>query len=242
MKLFRVYVPVLLLVLVSQTALPSPWIPNQGEGPTKRTPREALQAFNDLIGLWRSTCVPTGNKKDFWVEKLDWGWKFKEKDAWLVIAFDKGKYYQSGELRYLPTKDQYQLTLVTNKKESHTYTGTLQEKVLTLERTDEQKQSTHRLIFTLLHSNRFLYREEFKTADKTIFTKLYSAGAIRDDGTFASGDGKPECIVSGGLGTSTVIYMGQTYYVCCSGCRTEFNADPAKYVKEFKEKQAKKAK
>ena len=57
---------------------------------------------------------------------------------------------------------------------------------------------------------------------------------------FASGDSRPECIVSGGLGTIPVMYMGQTYYVCCSGCRTEFNADPAKYVREYNEKKAKK--
>jgi YHS domain-containing protein len=35
------------------------------------------------------------------------------------------------------------------------------------------------------------------------------------------------------------MYMGKTYYFCCSGCRDEFNASPAKYVKEYEEKQAK---
>ena len=54
------------------------------------------------------------------------------------------------------------------------------------------------------------------------------------------GDGKPECIVSGGAGTMAVSYMGKTYYVCCSGCRSEFNESPAKYVKEYEEKKAKK--
>ena len=43
-------------------------------------------------------------------------------------------------------------------------------------------------------------------------------------------------------GTSTVSYMGQTYYVCCTGCRDEFNANPTKYIDEYKAKQAKKKK
>jgi YHS domain-containing protein len=36
--------------------------------------------------------------------------------------------------------------------------------------------------------------------------------------------------------------MGKTYYVCCSGCRTEFNESPAKYVAEFEARKAKKSK
>src|SRR5438045_4376959 len=88
-----------------------------GGSQPKRTPKEALQAFNDLIGEWRGTGTPAGNKKDFWSEKQEWGWQFKGKDAWLTIAFDKSAHYQSGELRYLPDQDQYQLTLKTNQKE-----------------------------------------------------------------------------------------------------------------------------
>jgi YHS domain-containing protein len=31
-----------------------------------------------------------------------------------------------------------------------------------------------------------------------------------------------------------VSYMGQTYYVCCSGCRDAFNENPAKIIAEYK--------
>ncbi|MBU6293541.1 MAG: YHS domain-containing protein, partial [Planctomycetes bacterium] len=40
-------------------------------------------------------------------------------------------------------------------------------------------------------------------------------------------------------GTSTVSYKGETFYVCCSGCRDAFNENPEKYVKEFKAKKGK---
>ena len=49
-------------------------------------------------------------------------------------------------------------------------------------------------------------------------------------------------MVSGGLGTIRVSYQGKTYYVCCSGCKAEFDANPEKYAKEYEAKKAKKDK
>jgi YHS domain-containing protein len=39
-----------------------------------------------------------------------------------------------------------------------------------------------------------------------------------------------------------VTYQGKTYYVCCSGCRSEFNESPQKYIDEYNAKKAKKSK
>jgi hypothetical protein len=228
-----------LVLVVGQAALTA-------DGPTKRTPREALQPLNDLIGSWRGTGTPAGTREEqqrgFWIETVTWGWHFKGEDAWLSVGFAKGKHFESGELRYLADKDLYQLTLRTPAKESQTFSGRLKERVLTLERRDEKKNEAQRLVFTLLHPERHLYRLDVKPQGKGIFSKAFSVGATREGVEFAKGDGRPECVVSGGLGTTPVTYMGQTYYVCCSGCRDEFNADPAKYVKEYLAKKAKKGK
>ncbi len=213
--------------------------------PAKKTPKEALQAVGDLIGTWNGTGTPVGTREDvqkgFWTEKMDWGWKFKDKDAWIVVAFEKSKNFTGGELRYMPDKEQFALTLTTLKKEKITYVGNVETrdktKILTLER--EADKETQRLVFTFLHSNRFLYRYEVKPDGRTLFAKKWSVGATKEGEPFAVGTGKPECIVSGGTGTSTVSYLGKTYYVCCSGCRDEFNSSPAKYVKEWEEKQVK---
>src|SRR5207302_11489181 len=114
--------------------------------------------------------------------------------------------------------------LRTPAKESLTFTGALKKQVLTLDR--QVKDETQRLVFTLLHENRFLYRYEVRPAGKTVFAKQYGVGATKDGVPFAGGDGKPQCIVSGGLGTTPVMYKGKTYFVCCSGCRDEFRASP----------------
>jgi len=202
--------------------------------------REALQAFNDLIGEWRCTGTPAASRdqQKFWVENMTWEWQFKGDDVWIKIGFAKGKHFQNGTLRYVPAKDNFNLTLQTLAKETKTFTGTLEKRVLTLESVNGDK--TDRLVFTLLHANRFLYRQEVQTADRPVFTKLYQVGATKEGVPFAQGDGKPECIVSGGLGTMPVTYQGNTYYVCCSGCRDEFVANPAKYIKEFEQKKQKK--
>ena len=49
----------------------------------------------------------------------------------------------------------------------------------------------------------------------------------------------PECIVTGGEGTMTVMHAGKTYYVCCTGCRDAFLADPEGILKEAAERTAK---
>jgi hypothetical protein len=211
---------------------------------TRPTAKQALQPFNDLIGSWRGTGAPVGSReeqqKNFWIETMNWSWQFKGDDAWLTVAFDKGKYFTKGELRHAPGKDEFVLNLVTTKNEKLAFTGTLKNKSLTLDR--EGEKETQRLVFTFLHSNRFLYRAESRPEGKTLFTKLYSVGATKEGVPFAGGDGRPECIITGGLGTMSVSYQGKTYYVCCTGCRDEFNENPAKYVKEYEAKKAKKEK
>jgi YHS domain-containing protein len=37
-------------------------------------------------------------------------------------------------------------------------------------------------------------------------------------------------------------YKGKMYYFCCTGCRDAFKETPDKYIKEFEERQAAKAK
>jgi hypothetical protein len=211
----------------------------------KKSAKEALRAFDDLIGSWRGTGQPQSkaDKQKFWQETLGWEWQFKGDDVALKCTIDKGKYFTDGQLRYLADKDLYQLSLTTTDKETVRFEGKLKEHVLTLERTDDGKKETQRIVISLLHNNRYLYHYEFKPQDKGVFTRVYQVGCTKEGVPFAStGQAKPECIVSGGPGTMAVTYKGQTYYVCCSGCRSEFNANPEKYIKEFEEAKAKKEK
>jgi hypothetical protein len=218
-----------------------------GAAETKTTPKQALQAFNDLIGSWRGTGEPNGTREEkrngFWSETIRWEWKFKGDDAWLSASIDKGKHLAAAELHYLPDKDAYKLTVTTPAKESLSFEGKLKDKRLTLERSDEKKKEGQRLVFSFLHSNRHLYRYEVKGENQESFTQVYQVGATKEGVPFADdGSDKPECVVSGGLGTMTVMYKGKTYYVCCSGCRDAFKEEPEKYIKEYEARKAAKKK
>ena len=207
-------------------------------------PKQALRSLNELIGSWRATGTPEGTReekqKGFWIETIEWSWRFKGDDAWLLVTFDKGKHFVRGELRYQPDRERYTFTVETTAKETLTFAGTFQDSRLTLERTDEGSKEAQRLVFSLLHSNRYLYRYEVKPADKNSFARVYQVGATKEGEAFAGQAGGPECIVTGGLGTISVSYKGQTYHVCCSGCRDAFKEDPEKFIKEYAERKARK--
>jgi hypothetical protein len=208
-----------------------------------KTAKDALQPFNVLVGSWKGCGAPDGTKDEraagSWTETIEWVWKFKGNDAWLAVTFDKGKHFTKGELRFTPDKDKkdaeprYTLALTAPDKSTATYAGTLKDKVLTLDRTDGPAAEQQRLVFSLLHHNRHLYRFETRPAGTAVaFDRKFQVGATKEGVPFADVPKGPECIVSGGLGTIKVSYQGKDYWVCCTGCRDEFKADPEKYIKE----------
>ena len=215
-----------------------------GDGPKEKLAREALKPLNVLVGSWKGTGSPEGSaeekQKGHWQETVAWEWQFKDADAWLMVTFDKGKYFTKGELRHRPAKDQFELTLTTVGKEKLVYTGTLTGKQLAFERPVADAKQVERLTFSLLHDNRITYRLETRPEGGTAFTRKYLVGMTKEGEPFADvGRSERECIVSGGTGSIQVSFDGKTYYVCCTGCRDEFKANPAKYVKEWEAKRKK---
>jgi hypothetical protein len=206
----------------------------------KRTPKEGLQALQDLIGSWTGSGLPEGTReekqKGLWEESIRWEWQFKDKDICLKATIEKGKYYSAAELRYLPDKDAYQLTATTAAKEKVVFEGKLKDKMLTLERTDDKSKEDQRLIIRLLHDNYYRYTYEAKPSEKPSYKLLYQVGVKNVDVPFTATDHSRDCVVSGGKGTIPVMYKGKPYYVCCGGCRDAFKDDPEKYIKEFEER------
>ncbi|WP_202920198.1 YHS domain-containing protein [Urbifossiella limnaea] len=131
----------------------------------------------------------------------------------------------------------YRLTLTTTDKATIRFGGKLTDKTLTFHRLDGDAKEEQQLVFSLLHHNRHLYRFETRPVGSTLaYGKKYQVGATKEGVPFAAVPTGPECVVSGGLGTSRVTFMGKDYFVCCSGCRDEFKANPEKYVKEAEQK------
>ena len=129
----------------------------------------------------------------------------------------------------------YQMELTRADDVVMRLSGTLKGKRLTLvSKPDPKSGDVYRATLTMLNPKRSLLMLQKQRAGRGPFQRLYEIGYTRRGTRLASDttDG-PECIVTGGLGTIAVKHEGQTYYVCCTGCRQVFDEDPAKTVSEY---------
>ena len=206
--------------------------------------KDALQQLGEFIGDWKGAGGPDkarpGPRDPIWSEQIGWGWKFKGDDCWLTLTIKNGKHFTSGELRYLPDKKLYQLTAVTKDGGKQVFTGTIKNESLVLERTDPDSKEVRQLTMNTNNEGaRFIYRVAHKRAGSTIFLKDFLVASTREGITLGAKEKKNLCVVSGGVGTSTVSYKGETFYLCCSGCAEAFRENPEKYIAEFKAKNKK---
>jgi hypothetical protein len=220
-----------LLVLVGRAAEPQ----NEQEA------RAKLKELQDFIGGWKGNGGPDkprpGPRDPSWDETLDWSWQFKGNDAWFALQIKDGKFFKSGQLRYLPHKKVYQLALVDKQARELTFEGTIKNETLTMHRLDPQSKATQQIMLnTAADGVRFIYRVWHKDEGKTLWFKDFMVAATKQGESLGKAEKKNECVVSGGLGTMPVSYKGETYWVCCSGCRDAFSENPEKYINEFKAK------
>ncbi len=198
--------------------------------------KAALQELNDFIGEWKGGGAPEKprpDQREVWSEAVSWSWRFKGDDAWLSLAVQNGKHLRGGELRYVPEKERYQLTVTDAEGKQLVYEGEIKKGYLTLERADPATRETQQLRMNSAGDGaRFVYRAAHKPEGRTLFVPDYQVACTKEGETLGVRAKKVECVVTGGLGTIPVTYNGVTYYVCCGGCRDAFNENPEKYIKE----------
>jgi len=225
------------IVLLLSITILLPMVSAGGKGDD---PKEALQALQDFIGGWKGS--GTNEKtRDIWKESTNWSWRFKGKDAWLVVDFAGSKLYKAGEIRWLADKGKYQFTLVDKQDKKAVFTGELKKGVLNLDRRNPATKDTELIkIRTVAGGVRIIYDFSVRPEGRTLAFKTYQLAYTKEGESFGTDSNKkPECVVTGGLGTMAVSYNGVTYYVCCSGCRDAFNENPAKIVAQYLAKKKK---
>ncbi len=207
----------------------------------KITPMEALQAFNDFIGTWKGSGEPKArpNSKDFWSETVSWKWRFKGDDAWLVMKIENGKFFKGAELHYLADKKRFQLTATNKDGKKLVFDGIFKDDILTMERVDKEKKETQRIKMNLAAEGaRFIYRVDHRPTERTLYSPDFQVAFTKEGESLGGQEKKVECIITGGLGKIPVSYKGQTYYVCCTGCKDAFEENPEKFIKAFEAKKA----
>ncbi len=209
-------------------------------GGDKAAAKEALQALQDYIGGWKGNGTSEKDKSEIWKENASWSWRFKGQDALLSFEAKDSKLFKSGEMRFLSGKDRYQLTLIDKKDKKQVYEGELQKGSLVLEGLDPETKTTNQLKMNSAGGGvRLVLTLSTRLEGRTVFNKQFQISYTKEGETFGATAKKNECVVTGGLGTLSVSYMGQTYYVCCGGCRDAFNENPAKIIKEYLAKKKK---
>lgn len=224
----RFAMPVLAFALAAVAFAQSP--PSEAD---KAKTKKALQELGEFVGQWNgSSEAKAAGKNTLWKETINWGWKFtKEGDSWIAFDVENGKYFKKGELRYRLKDKKYVFTVTNKDDKSEEYVGTIAKQRLVLERTDSKTADVHKLTMsTAAEGVRFLLAYELQTGGKGLPSTVFKTTANKAGESLAGGGKKNECIVTGGLGTIAVSHNGKTYYVCCSGCRDEFNENPQKYI------------
>ncbi len=215
-----------LLLLVTAAAVAADPDPAQKAG---------LQQVGGFVGTWNGAGdgKPAGTKL-LWRQTVTWGWKFTGTDPALKLEIKDAKGLAAGTLTFQPKEKTYTLKGTDADGSEWTYVGKLDRGRLTLDGKDAATGDVRRLTFrTVADGVRLIQTVEDQPKGRGPFTKRYEVGATKDGESFAGSGPKKECIVTGGTGSMTVSYMGVTYYVCCSGCRDEFNAEPKKYVDAY---------
>lgn len=207
------------------------------------TAKTALEALNELVGEWNGSGAPDkprADPKEAWRETGQWSWRFKGDQPALVLTIEGGKVMKGGELRYDTGSKRYSFAEMAADNSKRIYEGELKNGYLTLDHVDKKTRETKRLTMnTAADGLRFIYKLAHKPDGRTLFVRDMQVAFTKKGETFAASEKKPECVVTGGLGTSTVSYKGVTHYLCCSGCRDAFNENPEKYIKEFEARKRK---
>ena len=204
-----------------------------------RAQRESLGRFQQYVGEWRGVGQPKrGSAKDAWTEECQWAWTFQNKTAAMALVSSNGKYLRSATLRQA-AQDKYELVGKSPDGNELKFTGSPNDQghlVLLAEK--EAESGPSRITISVIAGGDRLLMLYERRADGDRFTRLGEVGLTRKGSGFGQGTSYVECVVTGGVGTIAVTYQGQTYYVCCTGCRDYFNDNPAEVLADYKERKA----
>jgi hypothetical protein len=218
----------------------------------------ALKPVQIMLGKWQGLIRKASRS-----EVHEWVWDLKTDPVFpaLVLSIPEGEFFTNARLTYDPRIDKFLMTTVDEEDVKRSFTGEFIEEPKdvpsedgkTVERTfqleltensDSGRGTRYQYIFKQQHNNRYLV-DVNRARGKAKFRQFDVIGSQRDGVSFAKADddyGDKTCIISGGLGTSTVTYKGRTFYVCCSGCKAAFDDEPERWIARMEEQKAEKMK
>jgi YHS domain-containing protein len=200
--------------------------------------KEKLETLNGVIGQWRGTGqLRRGSTQGAWRQTSEFVWDFSQPAPAVRYLVTEGKYVREGRITWDATAQQYLMHLTAPDGTQQEYAGGWKEGRLELESTPAADGLRQRLSITPLNDKRTLALHEKTAPGGQTYFRVAEVGYTREGTHLAvAGASGRECIVTGGTGTMEVSYKGETYYVCCSGCRQAFQDDPEGTIAAFKER------
>lgn len=200
--------------------------------------KKALSPMKNFVGEWRGTgALKDDPVKGAWIEEGEWAWQFKGGRASLVFAAPKGKYYSAGKLDAGEKGDFHFSATLPDGKGHDEFSGEVNKDgdlVLTTPTPGEGRPG--RITISMVAKGKRMVMSYQRALRKDQYTPIAELGLTLKGSGFGKSIDMRECIVTGGTGKIQVSYKGQTYYVCCGGCRDEFNENPEKVLAEFKKR------
>lgn len=219
-----------------------------------------LKPLQVMLGNWRGT-----TRKEFGDSKAvdlhEWVWDLqtdREQPA-LVLNSDKSPYFKTARLTWIAATKQFALTATNSENISREYTGDYTDPVheivgpddkmhrvfrLQLTQTDESAEQeggeTWQVAFAQQENDRYLLEID-KRRGNAAFRRYDTVSTQREGTSFALNDsdyGDRTCIISQGLGTIAVSYKGKSFWVCCSGCKAAFDAEPEVWIARAEQRAA----
>jgi hypothetical protein len=212
--------------------------------------RAALKPFQVLLGRWN------GTSRKAVVDHPEWAydWVSDPKQPGLRLHSEQGTYVREGRLSYLPDVDQFEFKSTDGEGLQRTFRGAFTQPVQDVASDEKKLQRTYklqltepepgvggeqwRITFNQQENNRYILELDRKRGAGN-FLRVDTVHTQREGTSFALSDadyGDKTCIISQGLGTISVSFKGQTYWVCCTGCKAAFEDEPEKWIAKFEEK------
>jgi YHS domain-containing protein len=210
----------------------------------------AFAALEYLVGKWSGQAMPKDSAQSFrgWPESHTWAWTFtRGKPTGLSVAIQGGRVLADGKLTFDPGRKRYRLEGTAPKPRGGpvAFEGALDAsgKLLVLDQVASGKGEASDAgggplrLSVRPNSNfiRYTMWVDRKEAGAAQFHRTTEVGLTKDGESLAArstASDRPKCIVTGGAATMTITYQGQTFPICCTGCRDEFNENPEKYIKK----------
>ncbi len=212
--------------------------------------RAALKPFQVLLGRWN------GLSRKSLVDHPEWAydWISNPKQPGLRMKSDTGAYIRDGRLSYLPETDRFEFTSLDADGTRRLFHGMFTEPVREVAGDEKKLQRTYklqltepdanpegeqwRITFNQQENNRYILELDRKRGSGP-FGRVDTIHTQREGTSFALSDtdyGEKTCIISQGLGTISVSYKGQSFWVCCTGCKAAFEEEPEKWIARWEQK------